>query len=513
MTRLTALNMILGQPGRILRVLSTFSVPAVGCPSPHTYRRPLGVNIFQASNSLRYRLAHSLPFYYGWVIFSIGAIASYSSRPLMAVATLSVFAVPMTQEFGWSYGLFSGVVSLGGLCAVAISPIVGRLIDRYGSGAILAATSLVVGGCAGGLSLLGPGWPFNSAWAFYGLYVPGRMAFASPLELGTTTAINNWFIRRRSYALFLLTVTQGTGLAAMPLAAQFIIGGWDWRTAWAALGIYTLAVGVLPALLLVGRRPEDMGLTADPRPGQPRFLEQQDLSPQGGPETGADVSGSAAPPAGGSAEAAAGRREGRASGLLPETSYTVSQAIRTRAFWIMAVFSGAGFMVQAGVSLHQVSHFVNQGMDASAAAFTAGTFAFCQVLGGLLWARLTARVAIRVLLAASAFCVAAGALGVQLSATLTGGLPTTAVLGAGVGGLHLLLRLAWAEYYGREHLGSITGLTLPAQVGGQALGPVIAGFLYDFTQSYLWPFRFFATAVFLAGLLVLAATPPARIGD
>jgi len=48
----------------------------------------------------------------------------------MAVATLSVFVVPMTDEFGWSRGLFSGVVSLGGLCAVIISPVVGRLIDR-----------------------------------------------------------------------------------------------------------------------------------------------------------------------------------------------------------------------------------------------------------------------------------------------------------------------------------------------------------------------------------------------
>jgi len=218
---------------------------------------------------LRHRLAHSLPFYYGWVIFSIGALASYSSRPLMAVATLSVFAVPMTREFGWSYGLFSGVVSLGGLCAIGISPFVGRLIDRYGSGVILAVTSAIVGGCAIGLSLIG------QAWAFYALYVPGRMAFASPLELGTTTAINNWFIRRRAFALFLLTVSQSTGLAAMPLVADFLIGGWGWRNAWAWLGIFTLAVGILPALLLVSRRPEDMGLAPDPPRGEPRVLQGQ----------------------------------------------------------------------------------------------------------------------------------------------------------------------------------------------------------------------------------------------
>ena len=447
---------------------------------------------------LRYRLAHSLPFYYGWVIFSIGALASYSSRPLMAVATLSVFAVPMTREFGWSYGLFSGVVSLGGLCAIGVSPFVGRLIDRYGSGVILAITAAIVGGCAFGLSLV------SQAWAFYALYVPGRMAFASPLELGTTTAINNWFIRRRASALFLLTVSQSTGLAAMPLVADFLIGGWGWRNAWAWLGIFTLVVGILPALLLVSRRPEDMGLTADPRRGEPRSARGLGRTFDAVPVGNGDEDGE-----NGESRNAGSQPSASTPAPLQENNYTVSRALRTRAFYVMAIFSGAGFMVQAGVSLHQVSHFINQGLDPSLAALTAGAFAFCQMLGGFVWASLASRrVPIRILLAASAFCVSGGALGVQASSTLAWGLPAASVLGAGVGGLHLLLRLAWAEYYGREHLGSITGITLPVQVGGQALGPVIAGFLYDFTGSYLWPFRIFSTAVFIAGLLVLTATPP-----
>ena len=427
----------------------------------------------------------------------------------MAVATLSVFAVPMTREFDWSLVQFSGAVSLGGLCAAAISPFLGRLIDRYGSGVILATTSLAVGGIAVGLSLVG------QALAFYALYVPGRMAFASPLELGTNTAVNNWFIRRRSLALALLTVCQGTGLAAMPLVAQFIISGWNWRVAWVSLGCYTLAVGVLPALLLMARRPEDMGLAADPRPGESRTL----ISPP----VQAQLTDSAAD--NGSREEPTNTDIGRAPEMsevvessfdaptwtpatVVDPDFTVARALRTRAFWVLAVFSGAGFMVQAGVSLHQVSHFINQGLDGSAAAFSAGTFAFCQVLGGLLWSGLTTKVPIRVLLALSALCLSIGAAGIEASSNLTWGLPAAAILGVGVGGLHLLLRLAWAEYYGREHLGSITGLTLPVQVGGQALGPVIAGFMYDATQSYQLPFRIFAVAVFFAGLLVLTATPP-----
>ena len=361
-----------------------------------------------------------------------------------------------------------------------------------------------MGGCAFGLSLVG------QAWAFYALYVPGRMAFASPLELGTTTAINNWFIRRRAFALFLLTVTQSTGLAAMPLVAQFLIGGWEgfggwgWRNAWAWLGIYTLVVGIVPALFLVARRPEDMGLAPDPRRGESRTLQPEPEAP-----AQHEFQGPADSPDGDTGEAANRRAAPRASVPLQENSYTVSRALRTRAFYVMAIFSGAGFMVQAGVSLHQVSHFINQGLEPALAALTAGSFAFCQMLGGFIWSSLASRQApIRYLLALSAFCVSGGALAVQLSSSLAWGLPAASVLGAGVGGLHLLLRLAWAEYYGREHLGSITGITLPVQVGGQALGPIIAGFLYDFTGSYLWPFRIFSTAVFIAGLLVLTATPP-----
>ena len=416
---------------------------------------------------------------------------------------MSVFAVPMTREFGWSYGLFSGVVSLGGLCAIGVSPFIGRLIDRYGSGVILAITAAIVGCCAFGLSLV------NQAWAFYALYVPGRMAFASPLELGTTTAVNNWFIRRRAFALFLLTVSQSTGLAAMPLVANFLIGGWGWRNAWAWLGIYTLVVGILPALFLMARRPEDMGLTADPGRGEPRpARRQEETAPPSAPETGhGDTGGRVSEQQGDRSQPQSPSPASAAA--LPERNYTVSRALRTRAFYVMAIFSGAGFMVQAGVSLHQVSHFINQGLEPSLAALTAGSFAFCQMLGGLVWSSLASRrVPIRILLAAAAFCVSGGALGVQASSTLTWGLPAASVLGAGVGGLHLLLRLAWAEYYGREHLGSITGITLPVQVGGQALGPIIAGFLYDFTGSYLWPFRIFSTAVFIAGILVLTATPP-----
>ena len=89
---------------------------------------------------------------------------------------------------------------------------------------------------------------------------------------------------------------------------------------------------------------------------------------------------------------------------------------------------------------------------------------------------------------------------------------SAAGVGFGVGGLHLLIRLVWADYYGRQNLGTIRGLTMSVQVGGQALGPVIAGFMFDYFDSYRIPFTFFAVAVFLAGILAVAAKPPEAPG-
>ena len=425
---------------------------------------------------MRARLAQRLPVYYGWVILAAVSVPSFGARPVMAVATLSVFVVPMTDEFGWSRGQFSGAVSLGALFGLIVSPFAGRLVDRYGSGAMLSASSAVVGLCAIGLSLTAP------VWSFYALYVPGRAVFSSPLELGTSTAVSNWFIRRRPLALAYMGIIQGIGLTIFPVIVQVLINGWGWRTAWLALGIFTISTGVIPVLLLMARRPEDMGLEADP---------ERDRQPE--TDDGLPISGEP-PPA-----------------RYTESNYTVRQALSTRAFWMLSLFSVLCFVVQAGVSLHQVPHYIGQGVPPHLAALTASTFAFGQVPGGLLWSLLARRVPLRFLLSAAAVTMAVGAIGTGISDSLSTGIPMGFLLGVGVGGVHLLLRLTWADYYGRLHLGSIRGLTLPFQIGGQALGPIIAGFMFDATGGYKMPFTIFGIMVAFAAVMVLTATPPSPL--
>ena len=428
--------------------------------------------------ALRTRLAHRLPVYYGWVILAAASVPSFGARPVMAVATLSVFVVPMTETFGWTRGQFSGAVSLGALFGLLVSPMAGRLIDRYGSGVLLSASSAMVGLCAIGLSLTSP------IWSFYLLYVPGRAVFSSPLELGTSTAVSNWFIRRRPMALALMGIIQGIGLTIFPLIAQVLINGWGWRTAWLAMGIFTISSGIIPVLLLMARRPEDMNLEPDPK--RTRLLGPDSLA-----KTDVD-------------------RESTTHSFT-EFNYTVRQALRTKAFWILVLFSVFGFIVQAGVSLHQVPHYIGQGVPTHLAALTASTFAFGQVPGGLFWTMLARRLPLRILLCMAGATMSLGAIGTGFSASLATGIPMGLLLGIGVGGMQLLLRLTWADYYGRLHLGSIRGLTLPAQIGGQALGPIVAGFMFDATGGYKTPFTVFGIIVTFAAVVVLAATPPGRL--
>ena len=432
-------------------------------------------------NSRQRRFAQAFPFYYGWVVFASAALTSYHCRALMAATTLSVFVVPMTEQLGWSQGLFSGALSLGGFAAVAVSPFVGRLIDRYGAGVMVASASGAMGLFAIGLSLI------THAWMFYALYIPGRMLFASPLELGTATAVSNWFSRRRPLALAILGATQGTGLAAMPLAAQLIISGWDWQMAWLSLGIFTISVGVIPSLLMA-RRPEDLGLELDPQSRGP--AKQPKVMASGEAQGEQPSIGAIAQPA------------------LAELNFTVREALHTRAFWILAAFSAFAFAAQGGVAVHQVPHYINERLRAPIAAIMASTFALSQVFGWFVWSNSARRLPLRVLLALTGLCVGLGAIGTGASGSLAWGIVAASAFGVGMGGMHLLLRLAWADYYGREHLGAIRGLTLPIQISGQAIGPVVSGFVFDATGSNQVPFFVFGIGVVAAAVGVLAATPP-----
>src|SRR6266571_8105801 len=87
-------------------------------------------------------LSARLSVFYGWIVLGCLCCAGFS-RQGPAVATLSIFVEPLTREFGWSRTALSGAVSLGGVLAALVSPLIGPVLDRQGSRLVLCAAVLV----------------------------------------------------------------------------------------------------------------------------------------------------------------------------------------------------------------------------------------------------------------------------------------------------------------------------------------------------------------------------------
>ncbi len=169
------------------------------------------------------------------------------------------------------------------------------------------------------------------------------------------------------------------------------------------------------------------------------------------------------------------------------------------------------FPVQAGVSLHQAPHLIERGIAPTIAATIVSTFSLAAVLASLLFGHIGDRaVSVRACLAASAALLALGA------ATMRGvegpllGYVSAVLFGAGIGGILTMIPVAWANYFGRAHFGAIRGITLPAQVGGQAIGPLAAGVLHDLTGSYASGLTAFAVLSLIAAGLALITRAPRR---
>ena len=97
-------------------------------------------------------LAPRLPFFYGWVVLGCLCLSGLA-RQGPAVATLSIFVVPMTTEFGWSRTAIAGAVSLGGVLAAVIAPALGPVMDRRGARLMLCLAVLGAGLATMALSL------------------------------------------------------------------------------------------------------------------------------------------------------------------------------------------------------------------------------------------------------------------------------------------------------------------------------------------------------------------------
>ena len=431
---------------------------------------------FFAAISLGPRLAHRTPFFYGWVILATAA-STQVVRNSAASLTIAVFIFPLSEEFGWSRALIAGAASLGGLAASFASPMVGWLVDRYGARLVLFSSVFILG-----ISTVSLAWA-TVPIAFYVAYGVGRVIFSSPVQIGSSVVVSRWFIRMRGRTSGILFGSHSIGLVAFPLIASVIIGVSGWREAWIVLGILVWAIALLPTGLLLVQQPEDVGLQPD-GDAPPR-------SQEGRPHPN--------PPL-----------EGEGTIRAEEPVWTLREAMRTPALWMFATATGSVFLVQAGVNTHLAAYLRDQGLSAAFAGFGISLNAAFLGLGSLFWGWLTERIPPRYAMAGIAIIVAGSSALFIIADSTIEVLTYSTLFGFGVGGLLSVPPVAYADYYGRRSLGVIRGVTEPLTSFGQAIGAVLAGVVFDLTDSYELAFATFAILSGLAMLLVLFARPPRR---
>ena len=431
-------------------------------------------SIFSAI-SLGPRLAHRTPFFYGWVILA-SAASTQVVRNAAASLTIAVFIFPLSEEFGWSRALIAGAASLGGLAASFASPMVGWLVDRYGARLVLFSSVFILG-----ISTVSLAWATVPV-AFYVAYGVGRVIFSSPVQIGSSVVVSRWFIRMRGRTSGILFGSHSIGLVAFPLIASVIIGVSGWREAWIVLGILVWAIALLPTALLLVQQPEDVGLQPDgDGPGR------EGGRPHPNP-----------------------RPEGEETRSGEEPVWTLQEAMRTPALWMFATATGSVFLVQAGVNTHLAAYMRDQELSAAFAGFGISLNAAFLGLGSLFWGWITERIPPRYAMAGIAVCVAVASALFIIAGSTAEILVYSVLFGFGVGGLLSVPPVAYADYYGRRSLGVIRGVTEPLTSFGQAIGAVLAGVVFDLTDSYELAFATFAILSGLAMLLVLFARPPRR---
>lgn len=410
--------------------------------------------------------------YYGWVIVGVMAAAGALS---MAMGTLNfgLFIRPMGDELGISRQLFGWSQTARQVASAVTSPLIGRLIDRFGSRVLLAFAAAMTG-----LALVGLGY-MTHAWQLVPLFaVMGLVGMGGPGAMVTSVPVAKWFVRKRGRALsFMVLGLPVGGLVFAPLT-QVFIDGVGWRWSWIMLA----AIGAGPiiplSLLLVRRQPEDMGLRPD---GDPHLASETPLRD--------------------------GRGAGRPRG--EETSWTVKEALRSPAYWSLVVVFGLTMLAMSSVGLHRIPHFMDRGIDPKLVAYgtaldalAAGVSTF--TLGFLVDrfpARYVGAVGFTVLAFAVYLIIISDSAGLMFVAML--------VWGLGVGSLMLLRNFMMADYFGRAHLGGIQGIMMPITLVFGGAGAPLAGYIRDSTGTYN-PIWWGGIGLMLVGAVLLALTPRPR---
>jgi MFS family permease len=411
-----------------------------------------------------------LPFFYGWVVVAVTFVTM--AIGVNARTAFSLFYPPILSEFHWERGVTAGAFSFGFVVSAAVSPLIGRLMDRGGPRAVM---ELGVALMAGGLLLA----PLTTApWHLY--ITIGVMVGAGSVCLGysgQSLFLPNWFIRRRGLAMGIAFAGVGIGSVTLLPWVQHLIEQTGWRTACTAMGLMVLIV-LAPVNLLLRKHPEEMGLLPD---------------------------GDAAPLA-----TSAKPVSNILDPVWAATDWTLPRALRTARFWWIALGYFCGLYIWYAVQVHQTKYLLDIGFSPNVGVWALGVVSLLGIPGQIALGHLSDRIGREAIWAISscgfAICFAA-LIALKYEPSLALVYLMVFAQGALGYGLTSIMGAVVLEIFQGPHYGSIFGCVMLVALAGGAAGPWVTGMLYDLTGDYTVAFAIAIGVSLLSGFAIWQAAP------
>ncbi len=423
-----------------------------------------------------------MPFFYGWwIVIASASIVLFGGGTFFY--SFSALVDPLEDEFGWKRALIAAGFSVRTWVGGISAPVAGHLADRLGPRRILIVGVLLVGA---GFVLFGQ---VRSVWTFFAAVIVIAVGMSACGPAVTQTAVARWFTKKVGRAMAIMSL--GAGISGfMAVVAVTLISAYGWRTALVILGMILWAT-CIPMALSVRDRPQDMGLL-----------------PDGEPSSGGDG------PSSGKGEAAV-QAEGLAGLTAEREGLTVQQALRTRAFWLLAIAISLLQMGSLGVVAHGIAFMEDEvGFSKQGAALVAMGLPIASLPGRVIVGWLADYVEKRWLLAV--VCLLQG-VGILAFANIHSGWHAVLflmVFSPAWGGYIAVRPALQADYFGARAFGSIQGLLLFMGTVGGVIGPVFAGAVYDAGQSYRPGFAILGVIAMASAVgLVMLRRPWLRTGE
>jgi MFS family permease len=410
--------------------------------------------------------------FYGWWILVLGALINGIGIGII-YHSFTVFFLPLKRDLGVSSAAISLLYGAARLEGGIEGPIVGHLIDRFGSRRLI----LIGSGLTGiGLILLAT---VDSFWAFFFIYVfvvslGSNAGFFHPVS----TAVNKWFIRHRGLGFSVITASGSIGGMIMAPLLSYIILNHGWRIGSIFAGILILAIAI-PSALPMKRSPEAMGLYPDGQP--PEEFNPKILTPE--PQAVVDV------------------------------HFTVREALRTLHFWLLMAAISLRLLVTVALNTHFVPILVWQGMSEAASAYLVSLFALISIpmAIGLGW------MGDRWDKAKLSWLCTIPTVAVMIGMTFSRQPALLYFFPIAFAITYATAPLNWAligDYFGRGSYATLRGIMGVGYGTATFLSPIYAGWIYDRTDSYTLVLITFSIILGIAAAFFACLrrpTPPPKI--